>query len=81
MNSTLNIEEALDLHRNLYRPDYKAYHQRVMQDCIGVDRWLELAEKAISEGSVPARYFSYLVKLEMAKYNIEKKVYKSDKAG
>lgn len=78
MNTNLNKQDALDLHQELYRPDYRVYHSRVI-DCIGLDRWLEKAEMAVKGGKSPARYFSYLIKQEMIAYNQEKEVYHSGK--
>jgi len=78
MITALTKDQALDLHSDLYRPDYRDYHSRTI-DCLGLDKWLEIAEKAIKDGKVPARYFSYLIKQEMAGYNTEKAQYKAQK--
>lgn len=79
MSTLLTKEQALDLHSDLYRSDYRDYHSRSI-DCLGVDKWLENAEKAVRDGKSPARYFSYLIKQEMAVYNIEKAKYRSQLA-
>lgn len=67
--------EALELHKDLYRADFKDYHNRVI-NCIGVEKWLELADKAVREGKDAGRYFSYLIKLEMSEYNRQKQNFK-----
>jgi hypothetical protein len=73
--TNLTPEQALDLHRDLYRPDYRGYHHRAII-CLGLDRWLDCAEKAVREGRDPARYFSMLIQKEWQVYNFEKKAHK-----
>ena len=73
--TNLTPEQALDLYRELYRADYRGYHHRAIV-CLGLDRWLELAETAIREGKDPARYFSHLVQKEWQVYNFQKKAHK-----
>ena len=71
----VDIEKVLDQTSELYLPQYKDHHRRAIV-CFGLDRWLELAEKAILEGKVPSKYFSFLVKQEWNTYNFEKKAHR-----
>ena len=73
--TNLTPEQALDLYKELYRADYRGYHHRAIV-CLGLDRWLELAETAIREGKDPARYFSHLIQKEWQVYNYQKKAHK-----
>jgi hypothetical protein len=71
-----DIEKALDLLSDFYLPQYRDHHRRAIV-CFGLDRWLEIAEKAQLEGKVPAKYFSFLVRQEWQKYNLEKQAHNS----
>lgn len=73
--TNLTPEQALELYKELYRPDFRNYHHRAII-CLGIDRWLDCAEKAIKEGRVPAKYFSLLIAQEWQIYNQDKKAHK-----
>jgi len=66
--TNLSAEEALELNKDLYRSDYRQYHNRAIV-CLGLDRWLELAELARVKAVEPNRYFSYLINKEWSKFN------------
>jgi len=73
--TNLTIEQALELHKDLYRPDYRGHHQRAIV-CLGLDRWLDCADTALREGRDPARYFSHLIQKEWQVYNYQKQAHK-----
>lgn len=60
-NSLKTIDRVLDSYSQLVKPEYRGWHVNQIKR-IGIDKYIELAEKALKYGQKPQSLFSIMLK-------------------